>query len=144
MKILITALLLVLLTACSPSARLARLIKNHPELAKVDTIFKSDTIVIPPAKADTVIYYKQTDTVIVKDNGVTVKYFYNTKDSTVYIRGERDTIRIIREIPVSVNNFEVKPETTLERIYRVGKDILLIASFGAIVVMLILLRKVLK
>lgn len=144
MRYLIALLVSVFLFACSPSARLARLIKHHPELAQRDTVFRSDTLIIPPAAADTLIYYKQTDTVIVKENGVTVKYFYNTKDSTVYIKGERDTLKIIQQVPILVNNFTVKPETGWERAYRIGKDILLCATFGALVVLFLLLRKKLK
>lgn len=138
MRTLLAALSLVLLSACSPQARLNRLIKNHPELAKRDTLTRIDTIVILPGAADTVIHYKQTDTVIVKENGVTIKYFYNTKDSTVYLKGERDTITIIREVPVEVNTFEIKPETRWERIVRGFKDFIIPLLLGAVVVLLIL------
>ncbi len=126
------------LASCSPQARLANLIKRHPELATRDTITRVDTITILPGAADTLIYYKQTDTVIVKENGVTVKYFYNTKDSTVYIHGERDTILIVREVPVQVNTFETKPETRWERIVRGFKDFIIPLLLGAVVILLIL------
>lgn len=127
--------------ACSPQVRLANLIKRHPELAKTDTIFKTDTITILPSKADTVIFYKQTDTVIVKENGVIVKYFYNTKDSTVYLKGERDTIRIIREVPVIVNTFESKPISWYERLWLQTKDFLIVILLGAIIVLFLLQNK---
>lgn len=140
MRTALGAITLVLLAACSPQARLANLIKNHPELAQRDTITRVDTIVIAPASADTLIYYKQTDTVIVKENGVTVKYFYNTKDSTVYIHGQRDTIRIIREIPVTVNSFDVKPLAWYERYWMKIKDFLIVALLG-IVIFVVLTRK---
>lgn len=140
-RYILIALSLVLLNACSPQARLSNLLKNHPELAKRDTITRVDTIVIAPASADTLIYYKQTDTVIVKENGVTVKYFYNTRDSTVYIHGERDTIRIIREVPVQVNTFEVKPLTWYERAWIKIKDFLTVLLLGAVIVMLYVTRK---
>ncbi len=135
---LLVAFALALLCACSPQVRLSALLKNHPELAKRDTVTRVDTIVITPASADTLIYYKQTDTVIVKENGVTVKYFYNTKDSTVYIHGQRDTIRIIREVPFQVNTFETKPETRWERIVRGFKDFIIPLLLGAVVILLIL------
>lgn len=138
MKTFLAAISLVLACSCSPEARLASLLKNHPELAKRDTLTRIDTITILPGVADTIIHYKQTDTVIVKENGVTVKYFYNTKDSTVYIKGERDTIRIIREVPVQVNTFEAKPETRWERIVRGFKDFIIPLLLGAVVILLIL------
>lgn len=138
MRTLSVVISIVLLSACSPQARLANLIKNHPELAKRDTITRVDTITILPGAADTIIHYKQTDTVIVKENGVTVKYFYNTRDSTVYIKGERDTITIIRQVPVTVNTFEVKPETRWEKIVRGFKDFIIPLLLGAVVILLIL------
>lgn len=141
MRILLAILWLAMLCACSPQSRLASLIKNHPELAHRDTVTRVDTITILPGVADTLIYYKQTDTVIVKENGVTVKYFYNTKDSTVYIHGERDTIRIIREVPVLVNNFDVKPLAWYERVWLKTKDFLIVILLGATLVLLYLQRK---
>ena len=141
MKPLLTALSLVLCVSCSPEARLANLIKKHPELSKRDTITRVDTLVIAPSSVDTLIYFNQTDTVIIKENGVTVKYFYNTRDSTVYIRGERDTIRIIREVPVTVNTFDVKPLAWYERAWLKVKDFLIVALIGAVLVMLYITRR---
>lgn len=140
MRFLASILLLSLwLVSCSPQARLNHLLKNHPKLAfKRDTVKRIDTVTILPSAADTIIYYKQTDTVIVKENGVTVKYFYNTKDSTIYVKGERDTIRIIREVPVQVNTFEVKPETRWEAFVRHLKDFIIPLLLGAVVILLIL------
>ena len=140
--LLVLIVLLFFLGACSPSERLSRIIRNHPELAtKSDTTFRIDTITILPASTDTVIYYKQTDTVIVKENGVTVKYYYNTRDSTVFLHGERDTILIIKEVPISANSFHIEPESLWERIWRTIKDIVAIASLGAVLVLFFLLRK---
>ena len=144
--IAVTFLLIILafaflLQGCSPQSRLSNLLKRHPELFKRDTVFISDTTIIPPASTDTVIYYKQTDTVIVKENGVTVKYFYNIKDSTVYLKGERDTITIIQQVPVSVNSVSVEPETILEKAWRTIKDFLIIALLLVALVLIYLQRK---
>lgn len=138
MRVVFIAILALTLASCSPEARLASIIKKHPELAKRDTVMRVDTITILPGAADTIIHYKQSDTVIIKENGVTVKYFYNTRDSTVYIRGERDTIQIIREVPVQVNKFELKPETRWERIVRGFKDFIIPLLLGAVLILLIL------
>lgn len=137
-------IIIIIQSACTPEQRLARLLKRHPELIKTDTVFISDTTIIPPASTDTLIYYKQTDTVIVKENGVTIKYFYNTKDSTVYIRGERDTITIIKQVPVQVNSASVEPESFWGKAWRITKDFLLVALLGAFVALFLLLRKKLK
>lgn len=127
-------LLIFALASCSPEARLSRLLKNHPELIKRDTVFKNDTIVVAARAVDTVIHYIQRDTVIVKENGATIKYYFNTKDSTVYLRGECDTIKIIREVPVVVNSVQAKPLGWWDRV----KDYVIALCLGAILALFIL------
>lgn len=61
-----------------------------------------DTIRIASIQRDTVFNYLQKDTVIIKEGRLTMKYFYNTTDSTVYLSGKCDTIRVVREIQVPV------------------------------------------
>jgi hypothetical protein len=34
----------------------------------------------------------QKDTVIIKEGGLTMRYYYNTHDSTIYLSGKCDTI----------------------------------------------------
>jgi len=100
--------ILILFASCTPQQKLQRLLKKHPELQKKDTTWTRDTVYINSRSVDTVFYYKQTDTIIKKENGAIIKYYYNTKDSTVYLRGECDTIRIIREVPTAINTVELK------------------------------------
>lgn len=45
--------LIWLLASCSPQKRLNRLIANHPELAKTDTIYSTKTFTVPGYKIDT-------------------------------------------------------------------------------------------
>ncbi|MDF2449396.1 MAG: hypothetical protein K0R26_1900 [Bacteroidota bacterium] len=45
--------IIFLLTACNPQKRLNRLIKNHPELAKTDTIYSSKIVSAPGYTLDT-------------------------------------------------------------------------------------------
>jgi hypothetical protein len=60
-NLLLIALAGLLLTSCSPSKRLNRLLKNHPELVKTDTVWSEVTIpadtidleAMVPLKADT-------------------------------------------------------------------------------------------
>jgi len=90
------------LVGCSPQKRLTRLVERHPELVQKDTVWIADTIVTIRAENDTVIVNSITrDTIIIKDRQLTIRY-YNTGDS-IYIKGECDTIKIIREIPVEVH-----------------------------------------
>lgn len=97
-----------LLFACSPQNRLKRLLKNHPELVKIDTIFINDTTFITGVKLDTLIkWYSQTDTLRLINDRLTVKTFFNYRDTTVYIYGKCDADTIIKEIPITVQT--VKP-----------------------------------
>ena len=73
---------------------------------KVDTLTLHDTIKTERTIKDTLFKHTK-DTVVLKQNNLTVKYFYNTKDSTIYLQGKCDTvIKIItKKIPVSTTNY---------------------------------------
>jgi hypothetical protein len=70
-----------------------------------DTIWKKDSVFVDRVHKDTAFYYNQTDTVIIKEGRLTMKYFY--RDSTVFLSGTCDTIKIIKEVPVIVNKTEL-------------------------------------
>jgi len=95
-------ILLPLLFSCSAEKRLARLIKQHPELVKSDTVYKTINVISPVASVDTVFKTTVTkDTVVIKDHQLTVKYFNN--GTTTYIKGVCDTVKTTVEVPVIVN-----------------------------------------
>ena len=73
---------------------------------KVDTLTLHDTITTERTIKDTLFKHTK-DTVVLKQNNLTVKYFYNTKDSTIYLQGKCDTIIkvITKKIPVSTTNY---------------------------------------
>jgi len=131
-KILI---LLLIVSACSPSKRLARLEKNHPELFRVDTIFKVDTFKVEGVRLDTVFKNEITlDTVtIVKDN-VIIKYFNDGK--TVYLAGETKTVEKIVKYPVTV-----KAAVIREKVNIVPWWVYLVFGLCAIVILSLLFRK---
>jgi hypothetical protein len=138
------ALLFVLFISCSPKQKLSLLLKRHPELIKQDTVHKIDTIVINGHRLDTVFYYKQTDTIIKKENGITLKYFYNTRDSTVYLEGKRDTIVIIREVNVPSISLDTTNVTWYQKLWFNIRDYLFLILFGAFIVLFILFKKLLQ
>lgn len=111
MKKIINILLISLLLSCSAEKKLAKLVQKHPELVSNDTITITDTIVTSSVKSDTILYNQPTtDTVIIKKEKLTIKYF-NTRDS-IFIEGKCDPDTIIKEIPVKVNTINpVKYET---------------------------------
>lgn len=77
--ILWTFLLLgIIFFSCTPQSRLNRLLSNHPELIKHDTVFKKDTIIVNSSSVDTVFKNQITkDTIVIRENNLTVKYFNN-------------------------------------------------------------------
>lgn len=111
----------LLLNSCTAEQRLARIIRKHPELIARDTIFKKDTIITKEVRKDSIFYYNQRDTVIISKNNLEIKYIFN-KDSTVYITGKCKSDTIIREIPVIINDINVKNLTTFDRIKMLIKD----------------------
>lgn len=103
MKSLILILISISLFSCSPEKRLARLIDNHPELIKHDTIMRMDTTIIPGIAHDTI--FKSTitrDTMVIKDHQLTIRYYNDGK--TTYLKGVCDTVWAIKEVPVAVNS----------------------------------------
>lgn len=104
----------ILLCGCSPQKRLNRLISKHPELINRDTIYRNDTTIINGTIIDTVFKSGITkDTIIIKENNLTIKYFNDGK--TTYIKGKVDTITVIKKVPLIVNSVSVKPLNRKER-----------------------------
>lgn len=102
MRIIAILLISVCVVGCSPQARLARLIKNNPQLVKSDTIKIHDTTFVKSIHIDTIIQAGVTpDTVTIVKDKLVIKYFNNGK--TVYLGGEVKRDTIIKEIPVIVN-----------------------------------------
>lgn len=116
--------LAAMLFSCSPSVRVAKIIKKHPELGKTKS--KDTLIVTKGSKIDTVFIHTK-DTVIIHKGKETIKYFYNTKDSTVYLQGncDGDSIKVKR----SETNFEVSEKSKF--------DSLLEKAFWIIIIIMI-------
>lgn len=104
LKYLYISVLSIFFYSCSCDYHMSKIKKKCPHVLEADTIIVHDTIRIPKVTKDTVFKfnYFQKDTVVIKEGRLTMKYFYNTTDSTVYLNGKCDTIRIIREIPVPI------------------------------------------
>lgn len=107
MKILFS--LLILLASCDCNYHLKKAQKKCGLKQLTDTVYVKDTTYIDKVVKDTIFKYYQKDTVIVREGRLTMKYFYNSHDSTVYLNGKCDTIKIIKEVPVQVTNQELKP-----------------------------------
>lgn len=118
-KLLFYAFCVTLFVACSPQKRLNRIIRNHPELIKSDTIYKQDTTVVNGVAHDTIFKTQITkDTVTIVDKQLTIKYYNDGK--TTYLKGKCDTVWVVKEIPVVVNKVVAdisKPKRWYEKIW---------------------------
>lgn len=103
MKTLLLILTILISFSCTCERKLDKVLKKCPELLLNDTIRIRDTIVINGVQKDTIFNYLVKDTVIIREGGLTMKYFYNTHDSTIYLSGKCDTIYIpyTKYIPVN-------------------------------------------
>jgi hypothetical protein len=103
----------VMLSGCSASKRLNRLLKNNPELATIDTTYITDTTTffVPGVRKDTTIIHNEhnrSDTTIIKEKHLTIWHYRNGDTST--FGGSCDPIHdtIIKTIPVPYEKFIYK------------------------------------
>ena len=99
--------IVLVITACSPKTRFARLVTKYPYLLTADTVTIHDTIsiYIPKVEVDTVVTIKElTDTITLTKDRVTVKAWFVPKEKQVYIQGKCDPVYITkvveRKIPI--------------------------------------------
>ena len=100
MKTVISICLLCVLVACSPSRKLSRLIRKHPELVKVDTLTVHDTTITEHVRKDTFLNWNTLyDTAYIVKDKLSIRVV-RVNDS-IYIRGEclSDTIYKTIEVP---------------------------------------------
>jgi hypothetical protein len=98
-------LLTLLLHSCSCEYRLKQ-VKRKCGFT-TDTVYKTLEVIVPKVQKDTIFHFShsQKDTVIIKEGRLTMRYFYNTHDSTVYLSGKCDTVKIIKKIPQVINKY---------------------------------------
>lgn len=143
MKTLFKLFLIVFLTSgiwsCSANWHLRKAISKNPDLLKPSYVIISDTLIVPSVQHDTIFQFGLVrDTIVMVQDRLTVRYFYNTKDSTVYLQGECKADTIIREIKVPC------PEQVVYE--KGGKEWpwILLGVAGYLLLGFILLRKVTK
>ena len=93
---------LVSINSCACDYHMKRMRKKCDYVLQKDTVRVKDTVYVPSVQTDTIFKYYQKDTVIIREGKLTMKYYYNNHDSTVYLSGKCDTLNIIREVPVVV------------------------------------------
>lgn len=93
--------------SCSCNYHLKKVQSKCGYTTKTDTLTLHDTITTERTIKDTLFKYS-SDTVVLKQNNLTVKYFYNTKDSTIYLQGKCDTIIkvVTKKVPIVTNVYK--------------------------------------
>lgn len=130
----------VLLAACSPQRRLARLVEHHPELKTADTLCITDTVTLPGVTADTAVPVSViSDPVIVERERLQI-IIRKVRD-TLYIRGKckPDTVIIRRQIPVERIHI-IRPDNRSALIRRIPWIVVGIVAVCAAVIVLWLRR----
>lgn len=93
--------LIWLVVSCDCNYHLKKAEQKCGSHVQKDTISVHDSIFVHSVSTDTIFKHSRIkDTLILIKDRLTVKYFYNTKDSTVYLTGTCDTIKINRIIRV--------------------------------------------
>lgn len=100
---------------------------------KVDTLTLHDTITTERTIKDTLFKHSR-DTVVLKQNNLTVKYFYNTKDSTIYLQGKCDTVIKVITKKIPINTTIYKPNFFNDN--KIFLLLILLAVGGVIVIIL--------
>ena len=130
----------MLLIACSPQKRLNRLINKYPYLTEtsIDTIFVIDTVIID--NYDTTVLsniIKHDSTIVINNEKVYLKYFYDTVKETLIHQIECFGDTIIKEkiIPYKVEKVVYKELTWWQQYKH------LIIIFALLILALIVLKK---
>ena len=105
---IIAVMFLVALNSCTCDYHLRKAKSKCGYTSKTDTIYRNDTTFVNRVQKDTVFNFYSRDTVVVKEGRLTMKYFYNSHDSTVYLKGQCDTVFIVKPIATQINTTEIK------------------------------------
>ena len=103
--------ILLFLASCTPQKRLERLIRNHPELVRVDSLKIIDTIITQSVSIDTMQVMNTYDTFIVNRDRLTVQVIRHQDSIYVYGKCAGDTVVLERKVPVRI--IEVKESTSV-------------------------------
>ena len=101
--------LLVVLSSCSCNYHLSRVEKKCGSHVQKDTLIIHDTVITQRILHDTTFKHtNRIDTLTLIKDRLTVKYYYNNRDSTVYLQGEcaSDTIYKTIKVPYEKTIYE--------------------------------------
>lgn len=98
----------LMLSSCSASWHIRKAQKKDPSLFTTEIVKYVDTVIVEVPKIDTLFKY-EFDTVEIVMDSIQVKYFYQTKDSTVYLEVDCPDNKVITETVTKTETIIVKP-----------------------------------
>lgn len=108
--LIVLLILSSIIFSCSGQWHLRKALKKDPSIIMRDTVSTIDTVWVEVQNIDTVFKYNYTDTVIIQNkDSVIVKYFYNQKDSTVYLSADCPDCPKVTETKTIENIYRVEP-----------------------------------
>lgn len=103
--IIILGLLIYLLSSCGCNYHLKQAEKKCGYSTTTEVVTIHDTIYTNRVVKDTIFSFTNSvDTVVLKQDNLQIKYYYNNHDSTVYIKGECKIDTIYKDRIVTVNS----------------------------------------
>ena len=104
-KKIIILIVTLMLSSCGCNWHLKKVEKKCGYSTSTEVVTFHDTIYTERIVKDTIFSFtNSSDTVILKQDNLQIKYYYNTHDSTVYIKGECKTDTIYKDRVVTINN----------------------------------------
>jgi len=107
---------LVLLASCSPSKRLARLVKNNPDLVSSDTIYRIDTTVVQGLTDTASFVFAHSDTLYFENARMALKMAISY-DTVNTIKGP---VKIASGLKLIATD---KPDTTISKVATVVNSV---------------------
>jgi hypothetical protein len=137
--ILFSLLIASFFCACSPQKRLNRLVKNHPELLRVEVLTINDTFLTQQTNIDTVfsLLSATKDTFIVTKNNITTKLFIHRDSIFISTISKPDTFVKVIKVPYE----RVLAEKKEDKFDKLGTFLVLIILLICVGVIRIFLKK---
>lgn len=98
----LSLLLLLAVVGCSPSWHLKKAIQKGAQV-KVDTVYKTVSVVVPETRIDTVLTNVNfRDTIVVSKDKIVTKIKYDTVSRRLYVHTLQKADTVFIEVPITV------------------------------------------
>lgn len=132
MRGLVIALILVVLAGCTPEKKLQRahrkiekLTIRFPQLLQKDTLVDTVQVITPTVTTDTLFHY-DTDTVVVNNDRLTIKYI--KVGDTIKLQGECKGDTVYQRVEIPIERIVVQKQSLFDQ-FKKGINWLLVIAF---------------